>query len=345
MCFAPGAMIAGIADPPHLPPVRRKHGHSAVSEEPKRLSPSRYMRQRRPEYYSDTASRGAIELDRDAFEYRLHTITSRNETGPFELFCRKLAERTLCPRLRPQTGPEGGGDSKVDTETYAVSDEIAGLTYLADHTNGERWGFAFSAKEDWRTKAKSDVAKIAGTDRGYQRIVFITNQFAKSKDRADLEDELSAAHGVAVTIHDRTWIVERIIDDERQDIAFNYLGVGREVERKRQGPNDYSRSQQLDDIEELFKAPERYERIEHQLASEALVAAKLSANLERPRYETAGRYQRAIQLAERHGSFRQKLEARYEDIWTAFWWFDDFQYVVDNYDAFAALAFGKGGVQ
>ena len=83
------------------------------------------MRELRSEKYSDTRVRSAYQLEPDIFEYRLDTITSRNETHDFELFCRKLCERTICPNLRPQTGPEGGGDSKFDSETLPVADEIA----------------------------------------------------------------------------------------------------------------------------------------------------------------------------------------------------------------------------
>jgi hypothetical protein len=309
-----------------------------IMTEPTPLSPSEFMRKLRPEYYSDTANRNTIELTRPELEYRLETITSRNETGVFELFCRKLAERTLCPRLRPQTGPEGGGDSKVDTETYPAAPELGELSYYGDQTNGARWGFAFSAKEDWREKAKADVAKIAATERGYVCIVFITNQFAKSKDRAALEDALTKTHGVRVLIHDRQWILDRVIDEGRKDLAFNYLNVGREVADQRLGPDDYSRTRQLEDLEEQFKAPERYDGMERQLVAEALIAAKLSRNLERPRYETDGRFTRAVALAERYGSRRQKLEARYEVIWTAFWWFDEFTDLPQRYTEFEASA-------
>ncbi|HCK83428.1 MAG TPA: hypothetical protein DHW63_02575 [Hyphomonadaceae bacterium] len=307
-----------------------------MTEPPPPLSPSEFMRKLRPEYYSDTANREVIDLLRSELEYRLSTIADRTEHTVFELFCRKLAERTLCPRLRPQTGPEGGGDSKVDTETYPAAPELAELTYYADQTNGDRWGFAFSAKKDWRTKAKSDVAKIAATARGYVCIVFITSQFAKSKDRAAIEDALTKQHGVKVMIHDRQWILDRVIDEGRKDLAFNYLSVGREVADRRLGPDDYSRTQQLDDLEELFKAPEQFEGMERQLVAEALIAAKLSRNLERPRHETDGRFARAVALAARHGTRRQQFEARYEVIWTAFWWFDEFGDLPERYDAFDA---------
>ena len=75
------------------------------------------MRQLRPENYSDTTERTAYLLDAAVFDHHLDTITSRNQTHNFEIFCRKLCERAICRNLRPQTGPDGGGDSKADSET------------------------------------------------------------------------------------------------------------------------------------------------------------------------------------------------------------------------------------
>lgn len=53
-------------------------------------------------------------------DYYLESLTSKNLEKTFEEFCRKLAESELCPNLLPQTGPTGGGDSKVDSKTYPV---------------------------------------------------------------------------------------------------------------------------------------------------------------------------------------------------------------------------------
>ena len=66
-------------------------------------------------------------LDATILEYHLDSITQHNQTHDFEIFCRKLCERTICPNLRAHTGPDGGGDSKADTETYPVSKEIVAL--------------------------------------------------------------------------------------------------------------------------------------------------------------------------------------------------------------------------
>jgi len=83
-------------------------------------SPSQMMKVFRPEYYSDTEDRVMYILDSMRLEYHLESITQRNETHSFEIFSRKLCERTICPNLRSHTGPDGGGDSKVDTETYIL---------------------------------------------------------------------------------------------------------------------------------------------------------------------------------------------------------------------------------
>lgn len=298
------------------------------------------MRRLRPENYSDTTERTYYLLDEAVFGHHLDTITARNQTHDFEIFCRKLCERAICQNLRPQTGPDGGGDSKADSETVPVSDEIMALTYVGEPNAGnEKWAFAFSAKEKWLAKVRSDVEGISKTGRGYSRIIFVTSRYAKAKARAALEDELTRKYGLQVTIHDRSWIMQQVIEFDRKDLAYNYLHVGQEVaDANRLGPGDYSRNRQLEAIETSFLDPGSFSGMERQGVTEALLAAKLSRSLERPRPETDGRFQRAIRLSDAHGSYRQKLEARYEALWTAVWWFDDYRELNSSYDAFEAWA-------
>ena len=222
------------------------------------------------------------------------------------------------PKSRPQTGPDGGGDSKAESETVPVSDEIITLTYVGEPNAGkEKWAFAFSAKEKWLAKARSDVDGIAKTERGYKRIIFVTSRYAKAKARAALEDELTKEHGIEVTIHDRSWILQQVIEFDRKDLAYNYLHVGQEVvDASSLGPADYSRTRQLEAIEKSLFNPDSFSGMERQGVTEALLAAKLSRSLERPRPETEGRFRRAIRLGDAHGTYRQKLEARYEALWT-----------------------------
>lgn len=306
-------------------------------------SPSQFMRQIRPELYSDSTARTSHQLNAEVLSHHLETLTERNQTHEFELFCRKLCERTICPNLRPATGPEGGGDSKADTETTPVSNEIGNLTYVGLANSGsERWAFAFSAKKTWAKKARSDVDGIVATKRGYTKIFFVTSRAARAKDRARVEDELSRKHGLQVTIHDRSWILDEVIEKNRRDLAYNYLGIGNETRELDLGPSDYSRKQQLADLEKELSDPSAFVDMSMQRAAEALVAAKLARELELPRVEVDGRFLRAVRLADDGGTHRQRLAARYETLWTAFWWFDDMKAIVDGYDGFEALVIDSG---
>lgn len=155
-------------------------------------NPREFMRARHPDLFSDTQVDDVPQLPRPVFEYHLETLTSRKQEYEFEHFCRKLSEKEICPNLRVQTGPTGGGDSKVDTETYPVAKEIAERWWIGSPSAGaERWAFAFSAKKRWKSKVKADVDNILSTGRDYKHIYFFTNQFVSDKQRADQEDTLS----------------------------------------------------------------------------------------------------------------------------------------------------------
>lgn len=301
------------------------------------VSPSEFMRQLRPELYSDSTARDNHQLKAEVLSHHLETITERNETHDFELFCRKLCERSICPNLRPATGPEGGGDSKADTETTPVSDDISKLYVGMANSGRERWAFAFSAKKTWTDKVRSDVAGIVDTQRGYTKIFFVTSRGARAKDRSRLEKELSDKYSVEVTIHDRSWIIDEVIDKNRRDLAYNYLGLGDKSSETELGPTDYSRKQQLADIEKDLTDPSAFVGMEMQRATEALVAAKLARGLELPRTDVDGQFSRAVRLADDGGTNRQQLTARYEALWTAFWWFDDVKAIVNGYESFEAL--------
>lgn len=125
-------------------------------------SPSNFLRERRPELFSDTRSNSKKVLQREVLSNELDYITAQKREYDFETFGRKLMQKTICPNLLPQSGPTGGGDSKVDSETYPVSEDISERWYEGDarvNSVSERWAVAISAKKDWRTKLKSDLSK------------------------------------------------------------------------------------------------------------------------------------------------------------------------------------------
>ncbi len=113
------------------------------------------MRELRPEIYSDSKGSTDYELDATALDHHLETLTRRNQTHDFETFCcRKLCERAICPNLRAQTGPDGGGDSKADGESFAVSEELTDIFFEGEANSGrERWGFAFRQRRNGNVRS------------------------------------------------------------------------------------------------------------------------------------------------------------------------------------------------
>lgn len=107
------------------------------------------FRKMHPEQFSDSKIIKKGKLDRDFLDFYFETLTSKNLDKKFEDFCRHIAEAEICPNLLPQTGPTGGGDSKVDSETYPVSEAISTFWYYGSGNIAatERWAFAFSQRK------------------------------------------------------------------------------------------------------------------------------------------------------------------------------------------------------
>lgn len=280
-------------------------------------------------------------------EYHLDTLTSRGQENDFEHFARKLAERTLCPNLLPHTGPTGGGDSKVDAETYPVADQLALAWFVGDARVAakERWAFAFSAKRDWKPKVRDDIKKLIGTGRGYAKAMFITNQFVPDKDRAATEDELRKRHGLDVRIYDRTWILEKVYCNELEQLAIDELHMdvpkGTEL---RPGPKDTSRLRALEETEKEIELTLCENRTSPALVDNMLYAAHLGRGLERPREEIEGRFARARAVAETLGSAHHKLLVAYQEAFTAYFWFEDYPVFLDKLAIFDRLVEGSDNV-
>ena len=287
--------------------------------------PSDYLRERRPERYSDSITTEEPQITQDILEYQLETLTNRSQEKEFEHFARRLAEKELCPNLLPQTGPTGGGDSKVDSETYPVAEEISLRWYQGNSGAKDRWAFAMSAKKEWRGKVKSDVKKIAGTDRGYSLIYFITNQFVRDKVRAQVEDSLKNEFAISVRILDRSWIVDRVMNHDLIELAAQTLSIESLClkPRKRIGPLDAQREIELKDLDNEINDPERYSGIAYQLAEDCLRTAILASELERDRHEVEGRFSAAFRVAEKVGDRRQILRIAYRHAWASCFVYDD----------------------
>jgi hypothetical protein len=293
---------------------------------PRMPLPSEYMRKRRPHLFSDTLASVESRLTKEFLSYHLSTMTSRNGETTFEHFARKLAEAEICPNLVPNTGPTGGGDAKADTETYPVGKDVALRWYQGEQAAAnERWAFAISAKKAWTGKVRSDVASIAGTKRDYKRIYFITNQPARSKTRADIEDDLSKKYDIPVRVLDLNWILEKVFDNRRLALAVKALGLS-EYERQvpTPGPRDYERARDLQALDDQLSDASRYAGTPHLLAEDCLEGALTARGLGKPRVEVDGRFMQARRAAVVSGSKVLEFRVVYNWAWTVYFWFDDF---------------------
>lgn len=298
------------------------------------FSPRQFLEARRPERFSDSVLEEGRVLGRSMLEYHLDSLTSRSQEADFERFARGLAEREVCPNLLPQTGPTGGGDSKVDAETYPVADDLALVWYvgIGREAASERWAFAFSTKKRWRDKVQSDVKKIAETNRGYSKAFFITNQYVRDKTRADVEDKLSEACHMDVRILDRSWILDRVFEGGHESLAIEQLHIQTSVDTQvRKGPLDLSREEELTEVEARIKAAPQQGRLGFQFVNDCLEAATLARSLERPRTDVEGLFSRAERVAEKYGTPQQKLASAYQAAWTAYWWYEDYNVLADMY--------------
>src|SRR6266699_1342231 len=250
---------------------------NAPEPKPAQLSPNEFMRARRPERFSDSVVNDEPALDRSILEYHLDTITSRSQEVAFATFARHLAEQEICPNLLPQTGPTGGGDSKVDAETYPVAGDLALGWYVGIEAASERWGFAFSAKKGWKDKVVSDVNKAVATGRGYAKVFFVSNQFIRDKARAEVEDGLRRTHGLDVRILDRTWILDKVFSNERQALAIEHLQIATSIRKQiRKGPRDTQRELDLEGVEQRIQKALTESRQGPQLAEDCMEAAELA---------------------------------------------------------------------
>jgi len=309
-----------------------------------RFSPKEFLKGRRPERFSDSVGQDSPVLDRSLLEYHLDTLTNRSEELQFETFARRLLEHTVCPNLLPHTGPTGGGDSKVDTETYPVAEALAMGWYIGigDQAATQRWAFAFSAKKDWRPKLKSDIAKIVSTRRGYTKAFFVSNQYVRDKERAEIEDELWKEHGLEVRVFDRTWLLDKVFGGRLEQLAIDELGLKTSVRREiRKGPLDTEREQALESVEAHIAGALQENRHTSGLVEDCLEAADLARSLERPRTEVEGLYARADRLAKQFGTPHQRVRSAYDRAWTAFWWHEDYHRFIELYADVEARARGS----
>lgn len=303
-----------------------------------------------PEQFSDSQVVKKGQLDRAFLDFYLDSLTSRNMERQFEGFCRHIAENEICPNLLPQTGPTGGGDSKVDSETYPVSEYLSELWVSGDKSglaSNERWAFAFSAKKDWKPKVKSDVEKISKveeeTHRGYKKIFFMSNQYIPDKQRAEKEDELRKGHEIDVRILDRTWILDKVFANQNNiDIAVHSLELSENfLDDVHIGERDIKRKEQLNTIEERLKDTTIKYSEKVELVQKAVI---LGRELEFSEDQERGLIDRSIRISKKYGNKVDLADAYYDAAWTIYWWYTDLNSYYVFYQEYEKIAMEERNV-
>ena len=297
------------------------------------LSPNAYYREVHPEYFSDTIVRYEVPLTAELFDQQMELLSIKKMQSVFENFVVAIAKRLITPNVKPQTGPDGGGDGKVDAETYEVSDDLSDKWISTEETASgkEYWAFAISCKKKWKEKVSRDIKDIVGTNRGYTKALFFTNQNVKSSTRAETEEALSTKYEIRVEIYDRSWLSHSVFHNGCLQVALDTLAFSDEYKRKTVtvGPNDKAREKRLSEIENLILR--HIEGLDTEYIDELFYTCILSRALERPKTEIEGRFQRAIRECEHHGSKQQMYNIIYEHSWTSYFWFEDFDTTYKDY--------------
>lgn len=291
-------------------------------------TPSQFYRHRRPEYFSDSKIVAKVILPREQLDYELSQISVNQKHDNFETLCRKLAEKLISPNLIPQVGPTGGGDGKTDSETYPVSNFISDRWFVTDNkwNKNENWAFAISAKTDWKPKVKSDVKKIIDTKRGYTKIFFFSNQKISSKNKKEIQDQTKINNNIELIILDAEWILEKVYSNSLLNEVIESLNLSRTyLEEKNIGSRDTERFKELEELENQINSPNRFFEIDFQLFEDCLESAIISRMLELPKAEVIGRFERALNIANKLKNVQLKIRVHYQFAWTLINWYDDYK--------------------
>ena len=286
-------------------------------------SPYLFYRKLRPECFSDSHTEKT--MGEDMFCFYMNNLSKNMKQDQFEEMTRQMVGKLVTPNLIPSTGPTGGGDGKTDLETYSVDDAISEKWYYSDACKGnEKWAFAISCKEDWKSKIQSDVQKIVGTGRGFNKIYFCTNQLVPSKNKADLYDKYKADYSVDVYIFDLNWYKQAVFERDCYDIAIKTLNLDDQFkEVKVEGAGDKRKREKLAEIDSRIGVTKLNGRLDTAYIDDLLAAAILSRELELPKIEIKGRFSLSLEQARKYGTSQQVFNVIYQIGWTSFFWFEE----------------------
>lgn len=297
-----------------------------------------------PNEFSDSKIIKRALINNDCFKYFLSTVTSQNKEYQFESFVRELIKKEICPNILEHTGPMGGGDSKVDTETYHVSKSISENLLIGFDANSknEKWAFAISAAQNWRSKCSSDIKKIFQNEtnsiRKYTKFFYISNQYISDKKRSELSDSLSKQYNIEVVILDINWIIDRTLkNDTNREIAIKQLGLSNDLKDEvLEGSEDHRRKLELESIEKKLQdiSTKPYAKVLDSQRTIVLVR-ELCLNID----DVEKHIKRAERYAKEYGTSLDVAKVYYNAAITMFWWYDNIDKFNNYYMKFEKIAY------
>ena len=294
-------------------------------------TPYQLYRKLRPQYFSD--SKVKYRMNKQLFKQVMFELSTEMKQDAFEQFTYQLVCRLITPNLIPQTGPMGGGDGKVDFETYPVDDAVSSKWYIAGANNGtEKWAFAVSCVTQWENKIKKDIVNALSTQKDYSRFFFCTNQPVPAKKKLKIQQDFKEKYQIDTTILDRTWYEEAVFSRGCYQIAIDTLHLGNELDEiKVEGPLDRKRQLELAEIDKEIQGLRLQEGINTEYIAKLLRAAILTRNLEEPWQDIFGRFNTAINEAKKYGLSQQLFEIHYQLGWTEFYWHEQPKSMFEQY--------------
>src|SRR5260370_4850908 len=139
---------------------------------------------------------------------------------------------------------------------------------------------------------------------------------------------------------DRSWILNCVFEHDRIELAAETLNLDQTNSRPRRllGPRDVENRARLEKLEKEIEDPSRYDGADYQLVEDCLRADLMARNLELPRVDVEGRFERAERIAKWVRHPQQLLRVAYNRAWTCFWWYEDLDQFLEHYSEVAALA-------
>lgn len=276
------------------------------------------------------SSENIFLLSKEEIEHYLDGLTVGRREYEFEYFCRRLAEREICPDIQTYASFAADGDGKVDVKASLAMGETTKHWWVGTaRAEPDPWLFVFGVGKRWKIRLKADIDEILSTGFDCGRVYFFTNQLVEVKERLTWEDAFSRYAGISVHIIDRAELADKVYEGNHLELAVTALDID-EIERTATTVRPHTRTvawawkKELDELDRQAVNSSRCLGAPYHITEDCLRGAVLARNLLRPPDELERRFAQAELLARDMNYGSQLLRVFHERAWTNFCLFKDY---------------------